>query len=173
MMEESLMDIIERMEGLVPEYSYSDIENISSTDRAVKSFLSKQLRNAKDEMFHVVQTSYELHRDRLSEAAEDVWDDLSALLARIANSRECDPKGSAEHCEKCMKRVEKDMENIIRRDRELVLKADEMNRELLRLKKMLFERGREKQFIKNLDKIKTYIDEMHDLIEQREHSILG
>lgn len=167
------MDMIEKMEGIVPEYSYSNIEGISSTDRAVKSFALKEVRKAKDEMFHVVQTSYELQRDRLSEAAEDIWDDMSSLLARIENSKECNPKESAEHCEKCMKRVEKDMANIIRNDRELVMKVREMNREIIKMKKMLFDKGKEKRFIKNLDKIKTYITEIEDIIESREHSILG
>ncbi len=172
-MDESFFDIMERMESLVPEYGYSNMKNIRETDRKIRAYLISVLKTIKDDLFHVVQASYEIEKDKLSEAAEDVWDDVTSLVKRAENSNICSQKDSDDICKKCVSRAEKNLSNLIRRDRELVLMVKDMSKDARMLNKMLFDRGREKYFIKNLDKIKTYSEEIISLLEEREKSITG
>lgn len=172
-MEDNLFDLLERMESIVPEYSYENVRKIAETDKKIKAHLISEMKAVKDDMFHVVQVSYELQRDRLSDASEGVWDDIKSVMNRIENSRTCNPDGGRKHCNECMERVEKNHRNIIRRDRELIILAKDLKGNVHALYKMLFDKGKEKHFIKNLDKIKTYVDELNSLIEEREKSIAG
>ncbi|MCK4714607.1 MAG: hypothetical protein KAT35_03460 [Candidatus Aenigmarchaeota archaeon] len=171
-MEENLFDIMERMESLIPEYSYTSVKCIIETDKKFKQVLVSEIKKIKDYMFHVVQVSYELQRDKLSEAAETVWDDISSIVSRIEVSKTCDRKGK-QACADCKKRIEKNLRELIRKDRELVVAVKDMKTVAYALYKELLEKGREKYFIKNLDKIKTYNDEIISLLEEREKSILG
>ncbi len=170
-MEESLFDIMERMESVVPEYSYTNVKCIIETDRKVKGFLVSEISKVKDYMFHVVQVSYELRKDRLSEAAEDIWDEIKSLVSRIELSRTCKKSGKA--CEACRRKIEKSLMELIRKDRELVLEVRNMKMTAHGLYKALLEKGREKYFIKNLDKIKTHIDNITSIIEERDKNIIG
>ena len=171
-MEENLFDIMERMESLIPEYSYTSVECIIETDKKVKQVLVSEIKKIKDCMFHVVQVSYELQRDKLSEAAETAWDDISSLVSRIEVSKTCDRKGR-QACADCKIRIENKLRELIRKDRELVIAVKDMRTVAQALYRELLEKGREKYFIKNLDKIKTYIDEIISLLEEREKNILG
>ena len=139
-MEESLFDMMERMESLIPEYSYTNVKCIMDTDRRVKDFLVSEIRQVKDYMFHVVQVSYELQKDRLSEAAEDIWDEIQSLASRMEVSKTCGKKGKSA-CGDCRKRIERDLANLIRRDRELVLAVSGMKRTAYALYKSLLEKG--------------------------------
>jgi uncharacterized hydantoinase/oxoprolinase family protein len=172
-MKENLFDLIERMESIIPDYGYQSVSKISETDKKIKMHLISQIKLVKDDMFHVVQSSYELQRDRLSEASENVWDDVTSLMNRIENSKTCNPKGGKQHCEECMKRVERNLHSILRKDRELILMLKDMKKDTRVLYRTLFDKGEEKSFIKNLDKIKTYVNEINELIEEREKSIVG
>jgi hypothetical protein len=171
--EDSLLDVMERMEGLVPEYSYSGISEIVRTDREIRDVLVSEVKKIKDYLFHVVQVSYELHRDRLSEVAERAWDDVDTLVDRIENSKTSSLAGSKTHCNECKKRIEGDLGNIVRRDRELVLTVRDMKRLVHMLYWSLLRKGDERKFIKNLDKIKKYRDEINRLLDERERSIVG
>jgi hypothetical protein len=170
--EESLFDMMERMESLVPEYSYGSVESIIDTDRRVKGYLVSELKLVKDYMFHVVQVSYELQRDRLSEAAEDIWDEIKSLVSRMEVSKTCGKKGS-KACEECRKRIEKNLSELISRDRQLVMEVSSMKTTAQSLYGALLEKGREKYFIKNLDKIKTYAENITSILDDREKNIIG
>ncbi len=172
MMDESLFDMMERMESLVPEYSYTSVKCIIDTDRKVKDFLVSEIKKVKEYMFHVVQVSYELQKDRLSEAAEEIWDEVKSLVSRIEVIKTCTKKGK-HACGDCKKRIEKNLMELIRRDRELVLAVREMKRTAYALYRSLLDKGREGYFIKNLDKIKTYADDIAAMLEDREKSMLG
>jgi hypothetical protein len=172
-MEESMLDIMERMESLVPEYSYSSIASIVKTDKNVRSFVLAELKSIKDYLFHVVQVSYELQRDKLSESVEGSWDDLETLVDRIENSKTSKMKGNKKYCEDCKKRIDSSIHKLVRRDRELVIEVRDMKRTAHLLYKALFEKGREKHFIKNLDKIKKYVDLISTLLDDRERIITG
>ncbi|UCD03192.1 MAG: hypothetical protein JSV63_00970 [Candidatus Aenigmatarchaeota archaeon] len=172
-MEENLFDLLERMESIIPDYSYESMKKIAETDKKIKAHLLSEMKVIKDNMFHVVQASYEIQRDKLSEGAEDVWDDITSLMNRIENSRTCNPKGGKDYCEKCMRRVERNLRDIISMDRRLVVTTGNMKGDVHTLYKMLFDEGREKSFIKNLDKIKTYVEELNTMVDEREKSIVG
>jgi uncharacterized protein YlaI len=172
-MEESMLDIIERMESLVPEYSYSSIKSIVKTDRQVRDFLLAELKSIKDYLFHVVQVSYELQRDKLSRAAEGSWDDIDTLVDRAENSKTAKMKGNKKFCEDCKKRIDTKIHDLVRRDRELVMEVRDMKRTAHLLYKALFEKGKETHFIKNLDSIKKYVDQIGTLLDERERIITG
>ena len=164
--------MMEMMESLVPEYSYTNVKCIIETDKKVKQFLVSEIKKVKDYMFHAVQVSYELQRDNLSEAAESIWDDIMSLVNRIEVSKVCDKKGK-QACEDCKKRIEKNLQELIRKDRELVIAVKSMKMVAYALYRALFDKGKENYFIKNLDKIKTCNDEIISLLDEREKSILG
>ena len=172
-MEENLFDTIERMQSIIPDYSYENIKKVSETDSRIKAHLLKEMKGIKENMFHVVQASYEIQRDKLSEASEDVWDDITSLMNRIENSKTCDPKSGREHCDKCMKRIMKNLRTIMTTDRDIIRTTKSMKGDVNVLYKILFEKGREKSFIKNLDKIKTYITDINDMIDTRGKSVVG
>jgi hypothetical protein len=172
-LEENFMDMIERMESLVPEYSYSSVNDMVRTDRDVRLYLVGEIKKVKNMLFHVVQVGYELHRDRLSEAAEGAYDDIDSLLDRVENSKTSKMAGSEKFCEECKKRIEQDMHNLIRSDRQLVVKVMDMKRTVHLLHMALMGEGREGHFIKNLEKIKNYRNEINSLLESREKSIVG
>ncbi len=172
-MEESMLDIMERMESLVPEYSYSSISGIVKTDRQVRDFAIGELKKIKDYMFHVVQVSYELQRDKLSEAVEGSWDEMDTLVDRVENSKTAKMKGNKKYCEECKKRIDSSIHQLVRTDRNLVMQVRDMKRTAHLLYKALLERGKEKHFIKNLDKIKKYADDISALLDERERIITG
>jgi hypothetical protein len=171
-MDESLFDMMERMESLVPEYSYTNVKCIIDTDRKVKAFLVAEINKVKEYMFHVVQVSYELQKDRLSEATEEIWDEVKSLVSRIEVSKTCTKKGK-QACEDCKKRIEKNLRELIRRDRQLVLAVRGLKRTAYALYRLLLDKGKEGYFIKNLDKIKTYADDIKAMLDEREKSIIG
>jgi hypothetical protein len=172
-MEENTHDMLERIESLVPEYSYSSIEDIVRTDEKIREFLLERIKEIKDRLFHVVQISYELERDKLSEIAEGVWEDADILLDRVENSRTSSLKGDKKCCEECKERIDKDIHNLIRRDRQLLLAMRDMRRIVHFLYNELLEKGRESQFIKSADQIKKYAAEITALLQEREKSIFG
>jgi len=167
------MDMIERMESLVPEYSYSSVKDMVRTDRDVRLYLVGEMKKVKNMLFHVVQVGYELHRDKLSDAAEGAYDDIDSLLDRVENSRTAKMEGSEKFCEECKKRIERDMHNIIRSDRNLVVTVMDMKRTAHLLHRALMVEGREGHFIKNLEKVKNYRNEIIKLLDSREKSIVG
>ena len=172
-MEESVHDMMERMETLVPEYSYSSITDIVKTDGLVREFLLAEMKKIKDYLFHVVQVSYELQKDKLSEAVEGAWDDMETLVDRVENSKTSKLKGDKEYCKECQGRIESDLHNIVRRDRELVMEVRDMKRAVYLLYRALLDKGKERHFIKNLAKIKKYRNEIHSLLDKRERIIAG
>ncbi|MBN2330346.1 MAG: hypothetical protein JXC85_00885 [Candidatus Aenigmarchaeota archaeon] len=171
--EESMLDIMERMETLVPEYSYSSIASVVKTDKKVRRFLLAELKAIKDYMFHVVQVSYELQRDKLSRSVEGSWDDLDSLVDRVENSKTSKMKGNRKYCEDCKKRIDENIHDLVRRDRELVIEVRDMKRTAHMLYKALFDKGNEARFIKNLDRIKKYVDQVSSLLDERERIITG
>ena len=171
--EESMMDIMERMESLVPEYSYESVSDIVRTDGMVRDFLISKMKEIKDCMFHVVQISYELQRDRLSESAESAWNELDSLLDRVENSGVSGMKGRKKYCRECKERIQKNIGNLIRRDRELVLAAKNMRRVAQLLYRELLDKGSEARFISGVNTIKRCADEMTGLLEERDRSIRG
>lgn len=172
-MEENIFDVIEEMEGLVPEYSYSSIAEIVKTDKKVRSVLISEMKKIKDYFFHVVQVSYELQQDRLSEAAEKAWNDVDSLLDWLENSKTAHFGGDKKTCNECKERVEKDIHNLVRKDKELVGAVRDMKRNVHLMYKALLEKGKERQFIKNLDEIKEYVKEIDSLLQEREKTITG
>ncbi len=172
-MEENMLDVMERMESLVPEYSYSSVSNIVKTDKLVRELLIAEMKKIKDYLFHVVQVSYELQRDKLSDAAEDAWDDVDSLVDMIENSKTTKLKGNKRYCEECKERIESDIQNILRRDRQLVMEVKDMKRTVYLLYRALLEKGKERHFIKNLGKIKKYSDGISSLLDAREKIITG
>ena len=170
---ESLLDAIERMESFVPGYSYSGIPSIVKTDRDVRNVLINEMKKIKDYFFHVVQVSYELQRDRLSEVAERAWDEVDTIIDRIENSKTAKLEGSKTLCKECEKRLEKNLQNLVRRDRDLVMTVRDMKRAVHLLYRSLLDKGKERHFIKNLDKTKKYMDEINCLLEEREKIIAG
>ncbi len=172
-MEESMLDVIENMERVVPEYSYSSVAAIVQTDEKVRDFLLEKMKEIKDYLFHVVQISYELQRDKLSEAAESVWNDVKILMNRIENSKTASLKGDKNYCVECKDRIEKNIQSLVRRDRELVMSSKDMRRTAHLLYKELIEKGRERHFIKGVDGIKKYVGEMDSLLDKRERIITG
>jgi hypothetical protein len=172
-MEESMLDIMERMESLVPEYSYSSVKSIVKTDGLVRGFLIEGLKGIKDYLFHVVQVSYELQKDKLSEATEGSWDDLDSLVDRVENSKTAKMKINKKFCEECKQRIEEDIHQLVRRDRELVMEVNDMKRTVYLLYRALLDKGKEKHFIKNLGKIKKYTDSINSLLDERERIITG
>ena len=171
-MQESLFDMLERMESMVPDYGYATIERMTQTDRKIREFMLEEMRGVKDSMFHVVQVSYELQRDRLSDAAEDVWDEVSSLMTRVQSTRICQLKDK-KACEACRDKVEENLYDIIRKDRQLVLAVLELKRNAGILYRALLNKGREKYFIKNLDRIKNCIEQVNSLLEERDATIRG
>ncbi len=171
-MSDDFFDIMEMMEGVVPEYSYTNVKCAVETDAKVKQFLVSEIKKVKDVMFHVVQVGFELQRDKLSMAAEAIWDETRSLAIRAEVSRTCGKKGK-KACDACTKKVEKDLRDLIRRDKELVTKVREMKAVAHSLHRTLLEKGRENYFIKNLDKIKVYTDEIASLMKEREKIVTG
>jgi len=172
-MEESMHDILERMESLIPEYSYSSISDIVKTDKKVKELLLSEMKQIKDYLFHIVQVSYELQRDQLSDAAESSWDDVDSLVDRLENAKLFKFKGDKKSCDECKKKVESELQNLIRRDRELVMEVRDLKRTVYLLYRALFDQGREKHFINSLGKIKKYVEEISTLLDIRENIIAG
>ena len=172
-MEESMFDIMERMESLVPEYSYSSIKDIVKTDGQVRAFLLSEIKCIKDSLFHVVQVSYELQKDKLSNAAEGAWDEMDTLVDKIENSKTSRMKGDKQYCEECKKRIEVEIGSMVRKDRELVMEVKDLKRTVHLLYKALLDKGMEGHFIKNLSRIKKYIDAIDSLIDAREMIITG
>lgn len=168
-----MLDIMERMESLVPEYSYSSIAGIVKTDKKVREFLLAELKSIKDYLFHVVQISYELQRDKLSRSVEGSWDDMDTLVDRVENSKTSKMKGNQKYCEDCKKRIDASIHDLVRRDRELIIEVRDMKRTAHMMYKALLERGREAHFIKNLDRIKKYIDQVSSILDERERIITG
>jgi hypothetical protein len=165
-MSQRLFDAMESMEGIVPEYGYSGMEKMMETDRRIKEFLVQEMKEAKERMFHVVQVSYELQKDRLSEAAEGTWDGITALMSKVQAAR-LSEAGDEKGCERCMKAVEKNMRELIMKDRELVTAVREMKAVTRMLHRELFDKGKERYFIKNLKRINNYVDEVSTLLDQR------
>ena len=172
-MEESMLDIMERMESLVPEYSYSSIKDIVKTDSQVREFLLAEIKFVKDQLFHVVQISYELQKDKLSDAAEGAWDEMDTLVDKIENSRIAKKKGDKHYCEECRNRIGAEIRSMVRKDRELVMEVRDLKRTVHLLYKALLEQGRERHFIKNLSKVKNYIAAISSLLDTREIIITG
>ena len=171
-MEEDFFDILERMESLVPEYKYRSIKEISATDRKIREFLIEQMKKVKTYLFDAVQISYELDRDRLSEETEDAWEEVDIAMDRVENSSINKLKGK-KRCDDCRKHVEKNLQNLIRRDRELVLAVQDLERTGHMLNRSLFMKGKERYFIKNLSKIKPYCREIDRLLQEREKILTG
>lgn len=172
-MEESMFDIMERMESLVPEYSYSSIQDIVKTDGQVRGFLLSEIKGIKDSLFHVVQVSYELQKDKLSNAAEGAWDEMDILVDKIENSKTSKMKGDKQYCEECKKRIEVEIGSMVRKDRELVMEVKDLKRTVHLLYRALLDEGREGHFIKNLSRIKKYVDAINSLLDAREMIITG
>ncbi len=171
-MTESLFDMLERMESMVPEYSYTTIEKMVETDRKIREFMIGQMKEVKDMMFHVVQVSYELQKDRLSEEAEAAWDNVTALMTMVQSTKACDMKDK-KGCEVCRKNVEDSLYELIRKDRHLVLSVLGMKKQTGTLYRALLDKGREKYFIKNLGKINNCVDEVRTLLAERDAAIKG
>ena len=85
MKNEHIFDTMERMESLIPDYSYRDMKNMVETDKKIRQLVISEFKIIKDYMFHVVQVSFELHKEKLTEASEDYWDDIKHLM-NIAES---------------------------------------------------------------------------------------
>ncbi len=160
------MDALEAMENMLPSYSYADIDKMTDTDRKVRDVLVSDLMEIKEQMFHVVQVSYELRRDNLSQAAEPIWDEMSSLLARVRASRLCEHKDS-KGCKLCMEGVERNILKVVIKDKELVSSVKSIKAASRMLYRSLMEKGMEKYFIRNLDKIKTGVEEINTLLEER------
>lgn len=172
-MEDNMLDIMERMENLVPEYSYSNVKDIVKTDSQVRGYLLDEIKGIKDSLFHVVQISYELQKDKLSDAAEGAWDDMDSLVDRIENSKTSKMKGDKHFCEECKNRIEVEIGSMVRKDRELIMEVSDLKRTVHLLYRALLDQGREGHFIKNLSKVKKYIDSINSLLEAREMIVTG
>jgi hypothetical protein len=168
-----MFDIMERMESLVPEYSYSSVKEIAHTDKMVRDVVISELKQIKDYLFHVVQVSYELQRDKLSDAAEDAWEDIDILIDKVENSKTSKLKGNKSHCEECKARIEKHLHIIVRRDKEIVNAVKDMRKAVQIVYKSLLEKGKEGHFIKNLEEIKKYRAEIDTLLDEREKGLMG
>jgi hypothetical protein len=122
----------------------------------------------------VVQVSYELQRDSLSKAAEGAWDEVSSLLSRIQSSRLC---ACGEHasggCESCRENAQRKLDELVRKDRQLVDAVREMKASVRELYSALIGKGREDYFIRNLDQIKKYTETVTTILEEREKIVRG
>lgn len=172
-MKESMMDIVERMESVVPEYSYSSVNDFLRTDTAVREHLLGEMKGMKEQLFHVVQMSYEMQKDRLSDSAEKIWEELDGLVDRLENSPVAKMSGDKASCEECQKRIAERILEVVRKDRELVMETRDMKRTAYILYKDLLERGNEGRFIKNLSRIKDYAVSVNSLLDARESFIMG
>lgn len=172
-MDENLHDLIEMMEGMVPEYTYDSVTDIVKTDKAVRNHLISEMKKIKEYLFHVVQISYELQRDKLTHSSERAWDDVDSLIDSLQNSKISKLEGDKEHCEECKKKMESDMASLVRRDKELVNSVIDAKRLVILIYRDLLDKGKERSFIKNINKIKKDFSQIQDLIDLRERHILG
>lgn len=171
---EKFFDAMERMENEIPDYGYSDTGSFDETDRKVRDLVSSDVRDMKDTMFHVVQVSYELQRDSLSQAAEGAWDDMSSLLSMVQSSRLCTcRKHDAGGCETCRENAQRKLDELVRKDRELVDAVREMKASVRELYRALLGKGREGYFIRNLDQIKKYTEQVTTILKDREKIVKG
>ena len=167
-------DAVERMENEIPEYGYSEKARFDETDRKVRDLVSSDVREIKDAMFHVVQVSYELQKDDLSKAAEGAWDDVSALLSRVQSSRLCTCRKHAdEGCESCRDNAQRKLDELVKKDRELVDSVREMKASVRQLYAALLGKGREGYFIRNLDQVKKYVEQVTAILQEREKIVRG
>ncbi len=172
MKDEHIFDTLERMESIIPDYGYSTVNKVIETDRNIREFVISDVSIIKNYMFHVVQVSFELQRDRLTDAAEGMWDDVKHLANRAGVSRV--PKGkNRKDCESCQERVNDNLRELIRKDRELVIAVKDMKSAAYAVYRELFTHGREKHFIKNLNKIKTYTEDIIGILDERDKIIAG
>ena len=172
MKDEHIFDTLERMESIIPEYGYGTVRKVVGTDVRIRAFVLSEVSTIKDYMFHVVQVSFELQKDKLTEAAEDVWDEMKHLMNRVEVSRVSKLK-SKKDCDDCQKRVQDNMFKLIKKDRELVIAVKDMKSVVYSLYRELFTKGREHHFIKNLGKIKTYIEDIISIVDERDGIITG
>jgi hypothetical protein len=171
---EKFFDAMERMENEIPQYGYSETSGFDETDRKVRDLVSVDVREMKDTMFHVVQVSYELQRDSLSKAAEGAWDDVSSLLAKVQSSRLCAcRKHGGGGCESCRDNAQKKLDELVRKDRQLVDAVREMKVSVRGLYSALIDKGKEDYFIRNLDQIKKYTETVATILEEREKIVRG
>jgi hypothetical protein len=170
----NMHDVLEEMEHLVPEYSYANLSAIVRTDKLFRQALIDDIKEIKDYLFHAVQASYELQRDALSRESESAWLDVDLLLGKVRNSGTGRLEEESETaCTDCRRRIEHDMVEVLIRDREIARLVRELKAITRELHKELFQKGNERRFIKNLDKIKECAKETERLVREREKHIMG
>lgn len=105
---------------LIRDYDYSTEDRAEATDVRICSFMIEEIRKAKDKLFHIIQTSYELHEESLNRYFQGLRDDLDIFSDEI----------KVRHFEWSRDISDEWLERLIKHDRELVNQTHKLNQEL-------------------------------------------
>jgi hypothetical protein len=105
---------------LIRDYDYSTEDRAEATDVKICSFMIEEIRKAKDKLFNIIQTSYELHEGSLNRYFQGLKDDLDIFSDEI----------KVRHFEWSKDISDEWMERLIKHDHELIGHTHKLNQEL-------------------------------------------
>lgn len=76
-------DEIKSVGKIIKNYDYSTEAKAESTDVKICEFVIEEIRRAKDILFNIINTAYELHEERLNKNFEGLRDDLDVFSDEI------------------------------------------------------------------------------------------
>ncbi len=74
---------IKAMQRLISSYDYSSEDLAEATDHKICELMIKEIRKAKDKLFHIIQVAYELHEESLDKYFQNLRDELDIFSDEI------------------------------------------------------------------------------------------
>jgi hypothetical protein len=117
---ESMSIEIKAISKTIPGYDYSTEARAEATDGKICAFMIEGIREAKDKMFNIIQSAYELHEESLNKNFEGLRDDLDIFSDEI----------KIRNFEWGRDLTQEWVERLVRHDYHLIQQLDRLNREL-------------------------------------------
>ena len=113
-------NLVKEIEKTIPGYDYSDKAKAIATDEMICEFFIKEIRTAKDKLFNIIGTLYELQLEKVMNGSfQNLKDELDVFSDEI----------KARYCE--WKDIPKDwLRKIIRHDANLITGLQNLNKTL-------------------------------------------